>query len=322
MNGKGVLDFHISYVCTHACVFCEQSADMRRFREAPVTAAEIVRVLAQTRRRGFQYVLFSGGEPTLHPRFLGVLGAARSLGFRTAAISNGWRLAEPGFAGRALPLLDDVWLSVHGDTPGLHDRLTGKPGALAHLLRAFENAGRHGHARVLTSTTAMKANWDRIPDILRLVGGFKGVRCCVLSQLYPDGAGRAGFQEQVIPIARWRERIPGWVRWGRRRGIRMLFCGLPLCATGYREDWTFEGTYYPAASIGRLSGWRPAPGDGGESRPAAGLSGLFESDCSAPGKSRVKPSVCTGCARRGACGGVPRRYLKRFGAGELRPLRA
>ena len=89
------LEFHMAYVCTNRCVFCSEKDRMRRFRRYPITRRAVERVLKEKREEGFQHVTFTGGEPTLFPRFWQVLRFAKDLGYRTLVITNGSALAIP-----------------------------------------------------------------------------------------------------------------------------------------------------------------------------------------------------------------------------------
>ena len=301
------LEFHISYECPQSCLFCSESSRLARFREFPVRAAEIARVLAVKRRQGFDHLTLTGGEPTLYPGLLGILGAAKRLGFRTYVTSNGGRLAEAEFSRQALPLIDELCLSVHGDTRELHDGLTRCPGSFDRLRQAFSRAASRRGLFLLTNTVVTRRNWGRLETTLRFILARRGIRHCLLSHVAPEGRGARNYGELAVPFSRWRRRLPGWARLAERRGVVLRVFGLPLCALGSRRDCSNDLYFSPRVTVERT-------------RLASGV-GLGEIVSLRPTRRRVQPPVCAGCAARQACGGVFRRHVEEFGTAGLRPLR-
>ena len=135
--------------CNNRCVFCSQAGLQGGARVE--SQREAVR-----RRRG-QVVTIVGGEPTLDPRLVERVAAARQMGFtRVGLQTNGRRLAEPGLAAQLAGAgLTDVHLSIHGAESAVHDYHTGVPGSFAEVLGALTAARANGltvvMATVLTS---------------------------------------------------------------------------------------------------------------------------------------------------------------------------
>ena len=61
------LEFHLTYTCPQACVFCSEEDRMAAFKEHPVSLREAVTVLSAKRKEGFDHVTFTGVEPTIYP---------------------------------------------------------------------------------------------------------------------------------------------------------------------------------------------------------------------------------------------------------------
>ncbi|MDD5303254.1 MAG: radical SAM protein, partial [Elusimicrobia bacterium] len=230
------MEFQFSYACTQDCVFCSESESLAKYRDAPVSAREIARVLATKRREGVERVSFAGaGEPSIHPHFLGALKAAKALGFRTSVVSNGWGLADPGLAAAALPLIDELTLSIHGDTAELHETSTRAAGGFARLLRAFAHARARPGTFLATNTVVTKLNCRRAEAIARFALGLGGVRRVQLSQLVPEGKGAQRYAERALPHSWWREAVPGLARLAEEAGAELWLDGLRMCAApGHR----------------------------------------------------------------------------------------
>ncbi|MFA6316982.1 MAG: radical SAM protein [Elusimicrobiota bacterium] len=302
------LEFHISYDCGQACLFCSEADRMKRWKAAPVTAAEMARVLAVKRRQGFDHVTFTGGEPTLVQGLAGALRAAKGLGYATYVTSNGSRLCERDFADRILPLIDELCLSVHGDDLVLHDELTRTPGGFERLRTALAHAGSREGLFLLTNTVVTAANWGRLEDILGFILRQKGVQHILLSHVAPEGRGARGYAGLAVPFSEWKKRIPGLARRAREKGVTLRFFGLPLCVLGSCAVLSNDLYFSPRVTVerGRVDG----------------TPGLVEITSLKPTRRRVQPPVCAECSCRDLCGGVFERHLAEFGAKDLAPLRA
>ena len=107
------LELHLTYTCPEKCLFCSEEHRMNRFRSFPVTWGRVAKVLRMHAQRGVRNVHFTGGEPTIHPRFIQVLKLAKKLGMRTSIGTIGTRLCKADFAEKALPYLDEALFSIH-----------------------------------------------------------------------------------------------------------------------------------------------------------------------------------------------------------------
>jgi len=303
------MEFQLSYACTQDCVFCSEAESLAEFRDAPVTAREIARVLAVKRREGVERVAFAGaGEPSIHPRFLGALKAAKELGYRTAVVSNGWGLSEPALAEAALPLIDELTLSIHGDAAALHEESTRAPGGFARLLRAFAHARARPSVFLATNTVVTKVNAGRVEATLRFALGLGGVRRVQLSQLVPEGKGADLYARRALPHSWWRGAVPALARLAEEAGAELWLDGLPLCAVpdhrGRHKNLHLE----PVVSVDRVrEGGRPGLAETVNLRPGAQ-------------KGRLKLPACGGCSEEGRCDGVFASHAEAFGTDDLRPF--
>ena len=300
------LEFHVSYACGQSCLFCSEADRLARWKGAPVTAAEMARVLAEKRQQGFDHVTFTGGEPTLAPDLVGVLRAAKGLGYKTYVTSNGCRLGEDGFAGRALPLIDELCLSVHGDTAALHDSLSRAPGGFEKLMAAFRNAGRQNGLFLLTNTVVTTHNWDRLEDILGFILGIKAVRHVLLSHVAPEGRGGKDYAGLAVSFRKWKKKVPRLASRARERGVTLRVFGLPVCVLGGEREVSNDLHWSPRVTVERAQ--------------VKGKQGLKEITSLKPFRKRSHPPVCGRCSVKDLCGGVFDRHLKEFGARDLEPI--
>jgi cyclic pyranopterin phosphate synthase len=157
------VDFH----CNSACTFCVVQEGMNNYRGVPF---ERFVAIADENLRSNKYdrVIFTGGEVTLEKSLFQFVRHARASGaFRHVRLqTNGRKLADPDFT-RALvdTGLDEFFVSIHGDTPALHDAITQRPGSFDELLRGLDNLTRHPVRRI-TNTVIHRTNLDAFEGIV------------------------------------------------------------------------------------------------------------------------------------------------------------
>jgi len=89
------LQVNLGYRCNQSCVHCHVNAGPGRTEQMDdLNVALIPRVLAA---RGVPVLDLTGGAPELHPRFRGLVEAARGLGAKVIDRCNLTILSEPGF---------------------------------------------------------------------------------------------------------------------------------------------------------------------------------------------------------------------------------
>ena len=300
------LELHLSYVCGQRCAFCSESLRMARWRGFPLKGAEVSAVLRERRRAGFDHVTFTGGEPTAHPLLPAALLAARTLGFKTYLTTNGGLFAQAPYARAVLPLVDELCLSVHGSDAEGHDASAGTPGSFARAMRALDNISRHGRGTyLLTNTVVTRLNWARLDATLRFLLSRPAVRHCLLSNVAPEGRAARAYASLAVPLARWRESIPGLAGLCEATGVVLRLFGLPLCVMDGRLELSNDAHFSPRVTVERRS-----------FRGVAGLAAVTSRDAA---RRRVKPAACGPCALRADCAGVFDRYLDAFGSAELAP---
>ena len=321
--------------CNNNCLFCmEQDREARAAHVGGQRLEDLRAMLAHHEDR--EEVLFTSGEPTLHPDLLKLVGWAREEGYRTIGlITNGRLLAYAGVARRLVARgINRVTVSIHGHTARLHDSLTRTPGsydqsraALDNLLRLRAAGSRRGRLEVRTATVVTRRNLPHLGAVLASLGRGTPDQH-VLNMVMP--VGRAGrhframvprYTEVASALSRLAEKAPPWLP--RTRLVDMPVCvGRALPATLWGEPEAF--TQYEAVGSSGLQDHCPAAGVGGEGATVAGE----ERDYYPTDRARkdlvlrAQEGPCRGCAARPVCSGVYRRYVEVRGHGELCPITA
>jgi len=156
------VDFH----CNSACTFCIVQEGMNNYRGVPFE--RFVTIVAENlRSHKYDRVIFTGGEVTLEKSLLQFVSHARGSGaFRHLRLqTNGRKLADPAYTRSLVDAgIDEFFVSLHGDTASLHDRITQRPGSFDELVCGLANLARHPVRRI-TNTVVHRTN----------VGAYEGI---------------------------------------------------------------------------------------------------------------------------------------------------
>ncbi len=120
--------------------------------------ADLVPALTVLRAEGYEVVSLSGGEPLLYPDLPALAAAARGLGFRVVAISNGFRVT-PGHQ-RLVDALDAIAISFDG-LREVHNRVRRN----ARAWDAAEAALRHLASQGKPAAAAYTVSRESLADV-------------------------------------------------------------------------------------------------------------------------------------------------------------
>lgn len=179
-------DLALHYSCNNACSHCYNEPGRRAMPS--MSTEDWRRVLDRLWTIGVPYVIFTGGEPTLHPGLIELMAHADSLGQITGINTNGRRLSEPGFAEDLVRAgCDHAQITLASQRPELHDRIVGAPRAFAETVAGIRRslaAGLHS----LTNTTLVRDNADEAVEIVEFLHGL-GVRTFAMNGMIHSGCG-------------------------------------------------------------------------------------------------------------------------------------
>jgi hypothetical protein len=155
--------------CNLSCNVCFADAN-RHPSDLPFEqAVEALRRLRGQRPAPAFAVQFTGGEPTLHPRFLEIVSAARKMGFsHIQAATNGLKFVDPDFSRRARDAgLQYLYLQMDGVTDDVFREVRGEA-LLEGKLKAIDSARKAGLRVIFVPTIARGVNDHQIGALYRL----------------------------------------------------------------------------------------------------------------------------------------------------------
>ena len=125
----------VTRLCNQKCRFCSNPE-----REATLTLDEARALVDDFVGRGYDGVILTGGEPTMHPALGDIIEYAHSRGIRARVISNGQKLADLGLMRELVARgMEHVHVSIQSFDPKLQAFLTCNDDSLANVLKAIEN---------------------------------------------------------------------------------------------------------------------------------------------------------------------------------------
>ena len=298
-KGVALLDVILGYDCNLACDYCTISPDMRS-RSLPTTA--VVRALREGWALGFDAVSFTGGEPTQRADLLGLLGAARSLGFKDLKVqTNGLMLAQPENLDRLIAAgLTRLHISIHAHEREAYERLVRREGTWDLMRRAVELAvGRAPAISFVADVIIKDDTWQRLPAAIAWLADL-GVREVHLWYVSLSD----GNKDNVKSLPKMSEVMPTMhdaLRLGAARAMLIRSLHVPRCLLG---DFA-------------ANAWDP----GADRVRVVSPDSTFDlKDSRLAG--RVHVAACERCTFRSVCPGVRPDYLAVFGEEEFRPVAA
>jgi uncharacterized radical SAM superfamily Fe-S cluster-containing enzyme len=167
----GLANLDLTNRCNMTCPVCFANANASGYLYEPdlETVRKMLQALRDQKPVACRIVQFSGGEPTIYPRFLDVLRLAKEMGFsHTQVATNGLKFMDLEFAERAKEAgLHTLYLQFDGVCDDVYRRTRGES-LWEKKLRAIENVKRADLKIVYVPPIVKGVNDHQIGDIIRL----------------------------------------------------------------------------------------------------------------------------------------------------------
>lgn len=174
--------------CNLACTHCLYSASPKWRNPYRLSADELAGLMEQVDAVGAKpHFLFTGGEPTLHPKLFDFLETIDGAGYSFQLMTNGTRIRKETAERLAkMSHLAKVQVSLESADAKINDSIYGS-GLHRRVLKAVDTLKEKG-VPVTLAVTSMEVNEDGLPDIEELAS-TKGVDVKYIS-LYDLGAAK------------------------------------------------------------------------------------------------------------------------------------
>ena len=248
-------------------------------------------------------VHLTGGEPTIHPKFVSVLQLAKKLGMRTSVGTIGTMLSKPDFADQALPHLDEALFSIHGPNKEIHDEIAGRCGSFDQVVSALSYAIEHApHFSAFVNTVITKQNIEHLPATVEMVTKL-GASLVVISNVTPEGHGEDRYRDLAVPLSTLAKILPTIPSHSGDAIVR--FFGVPMCMLGPNATQSNDLHWDPRVTVE----WQSAPGK-------VAFTGIYSWT---PDRRRVHVNECVNCNQKRVCSGVFDKYAEMWSTNDLIP---
>ncbi len=197
---RPVVILNITKRCNLKCIHC-YAGSKGSAGQNELSTDEWFRVLVNLADFRCPVVLFSGGEPLLHPDIVKLAKHAVASGMRAVISSNGTMLTPEKAEELASIGLSYVGISMDGGRE-IHDKFRGVPGAFEKALNGLRNARDTGIKTGIRFTMTRK-NIDDISEIIKTVESERIPRICFYHLVY-TGRGEELIKE-ALPLDKTRE---------------------------------------------------------------------------------------------------------------------
>ena len=182
------LTVELTNSCNLHCSYCMRDEDALYHTKANYFPSELLTRIVREARDAYQidYVTFTGGEVTLHPRFNDMIAAVASEGMQCSFVTNGWHFDRvyPGIRANkhAVRL---VAFSVDGATRESHDFWRGA-GSFDRVIRAVTRC----HVQTIPFVFKVGIRRDTMKELepIALLAARLGAAALHFSHLLPTSA--------------------------------------------------------------------------------------------------------------------------------------
>lgn len=170
LSHTGLANVDLTNRCNLTCPVCFANANTSGVLYEPdfTEVRKMLQAIRNERPVAGRVVQFSGGEPTIYPRFFDACTLAKEMGFsHVQAATNGIMLADLEFAQKAKDAgLQTLYLQFDGVTDDVYMKTRGAK-LLATKLKVIENCRATGMKIVLVPTIVKGINDHQIGDIVK-----------------------------------------------------------------------------------------------------------------------------------------------------------
>jgi len=220
----------LTFDCNDHCIFClDADAHDGTIRSHD----DVKRQILDGRRVGATRLILSGGEPTIHPKYVDFIRLGALAGYpKIQTVTNGRMFAYDDFLRRCLDAgLSEITFSLHGPNARVHDALVGTKGAFEEEMRGLKNALAHreatGRPIVNVDVVVNRANVRHLAEMLSMLLDL-GVGEFDLLQVVPFGrAFRDGRDTLFYDLEEARPHIQAALEYSKRPDVHLWMNRFP-----------------------------------------------------------------------------------------------
>lgn len=217
----------LTFDCNDHCIFClDSQAHDGRMRDPQEVKAQIL----DGKRKGAERLILSGGEPTIHPKYIDFIKLGRLAGYdHIQTVTNGRLFKYPEFLRRCVDAgLREITFSIHGPNAKVHDALVGVKGAFDEEIEGLRNALADGRVIVNIDVCVNRGNVKHLATMLETFTAM-GVREYDLLHVIPFGAAwRDGKEVLFYDLETMRPHLVEAFAWAKKPDMHIWLNRFPV----------------------------------------------------------------------------------------------
>jgi len=293
------VDIKVGFYCNNLCKFCVQG---RKRDYLPAKDwEEIKAALIEAYQTGKREVVFTGGEPCLHPEIVKLISIAKKIGYQEIQLqSNGRMFAYKKFCLKTIKAgATQFSPALHGPNSEIHDYLTEAKGSYKQTVKGIKNL-RALNQYVLTNSVITSSNYKYLPELAELfvslgVNQFQFAFVHILGTADKNKDWIVPRKSEIMPYVKRGLDI------GIKAGIKVSTEAIPYCFMENYHDYVSE-SFIPETRIYDA--------------------GFVIKDFTAHRRDsgKIKHKKCAQCKYDKICEGPWREYIELFGWDEFIPV--
>lgn len=191
------VQFELTYNCNNQCLFCYNvnkspdavSSDQDDLYNTILPYDKICKIIDKLVDAEVFELVFTGGEPTLHPDFLNILSYALDKGLKASFITNANSMTKELAKKIARLGVQAAQISLHGSTEQLHDSLTHTKNSFQKAMRGIDYLISQG-IHLNLNMTVCKENKHDVFNTAKLAKEY-GMKSFSMTRFIASGEGLA-----------------------------------------------------------------------------------------------------------------------------------
>jgi MoaA/NifB/PqqE/SkfB family radical SAM enzyme len=162
------IDVKVWFACNNFCLFCVQWD--KRFKYKPKKIEEIKRILDEWISDWAEYVVFTGWEPTVHPKLTEAVKHAKKVWYKQIQIQSNWvNFSNMDYCKELIMAwVTEFSPSIHWFKAETHDKLVWTPWAWKNVVKWLINLSSLWQLIIINSVIT-KDNYKETPKLAKLL---------------------------------------------------------------------------------------------------------------------------------------------------------
>ncbi len=187
--------------CNLKCRHCYQDSEHAPLVDE-MTLEEKLSLMDQMGRASMPMVAFSGGEPTIHPDLLPVIGRAKEYGMHVSVATNGTAITESYAQQLADAGARYIEISLDSVDAARHDAFRGVPGMWEKAVAGARAVANTPGLRLGIATCIHQGNVDELDAMLEFAEHELQATCMACFNFIPVGRGLKMIADDITPAQR------------------------------------------------------------------------------------------------------------------------